>query len=183
MRAAARAMNDILETQPVSGTARGAAAIHVADGRPSAQYANGRLPAFPLLILWAHPRRVWGPGDCDVIPQADRVDPTPPSSCRPTRCAPRCTQQNSAVRDEQIEAFVDRSRSATVGRYPIYRGQWIVLTFDGRVPWVPLTTEEYLAFEERRLIRAVAETDRDIAEANAKVGQYDDSGPRQSTRR
>jgi hypothetical protein len=27
------------------------------------------------LILWAHPKSVWGPGQCDVIPQADRVDP------------------------------------------------------------------------------------------------------------
>ena len=52
-------------------------------------------------------------------------------------------------------------------------------TFDGRAPWVPVTTDEYLAFEERRLARAVAETDRGIAKMKARVGQYDESGPRQ----
>jgi hypothetical protein len=54
-----------------------------------------------------------------------------------------------------------------------------VLTFDGRKPWVPVTMDEYLVFEERRLARAVAETDRNIADATARTGQYDDSGPRQ----
>jgi hypothetical protein len=89
------------------------------------------------------------------------------------------TQQNSYVRDEQLEAFIEPEQIGTVGRYPVYRGQWIVLSFDGRTPWVPVSTEEYLAFEERRLTREAAEADQNIAEAHAKAGQYDDSGPRQ----
>jgi hypothetical protein len=178
MRAAARAMNEVLERN---------AALH---GLPEVRLRSTwqvvghprSTPWMPYgfhLVLWAHPRQVWGPGDCDVLPQADRVDPNAAVVVQANSVRSTLTQRESGVRDEQLEAFVEPEQIGTIGRYPVYRGQMIVLTFDGRVPWVPVTTEEYLAFEERRLTRAVAETDRSIAQANANAGQYDDSGPRQ----
>ncbi len=177
-RAAARAMNDILE--------RNAALRGLPDVRLRATWqVTGHPRSSPWtpygfhLVLWAHPRQVWGPGECDLTPQADRVDPRAAIVVQTNSVRSTLTQQNSAVRDDQIEAFVEPERIGQVGRYPVYRGQWVVLTFDGRLPWVPVTTAEYLAFEERRLMQAVAETDHDIADANARAGRYDDSGPRQ----
>ncbi len=92
------------------------------------------------LILWAHPKGVWGPGACDMIPQADRVDPRAAIVVQTNTVHSTLTQQNSAVRDEQIEAFIQPEQIGKVGKYPVYRGQTIVLTFDGRLPWVPLTS-------------------------------------------
>jgi hypothetical protein len=176
-RAAARAMNAIL---------KGNAALQ---GLPevrlrSTWQVTGHPRSTPWspygvhLILWAHPKGVWGPGQCDVIPQADRVDPRAAIVIQANTVHSTLTQQISSVRDEQVEAFIEPEVIGKVGKYAVYRGQEIVLTFDGRLPWVPFTTDEYLAFEERRLTRLVAEGDRNIAEANAKVGKYDESGPR-----
>ena len=131
------------------------------------------------LVLWAHPKRVWGPGECELIPQADRIDPRAAIVVQANSVRSTLTQLSSAVRDEHIEAFVQPEEIGTVRQYTVYRGQSIVLTFDGRLPWVPVTTGEYLDFEERRLTKAVADTDRTIAESKARTGQYDDSGPRQ----
>jgi hypothetical protein len=90
-----------------------------------------------------------------------------------------CTQgvaaPAAAVRDGQLMAFAEPERIGQVGKYPLYRGQWIVLTFDGRVPWVPVTMAEYLAFEERRLIEAEAEVDANVAAAEAGAGTFDEA--------
>jgi hypothetical protein len=178
MRKAARAMNDVLERNPALRQlpeVRWRSTWQVV-GHPRSSPWN---PYGFHLVLWAHPPSVWGPGDCDVIPQADRVDPRAAVVVQANSVRSTLTQQVSAVRDEQIEAFIEPEQIGRVGPYPLYRGQWIVLTFDGRKPWVPVTMEEYLAFEERRLTRAVAETDRNIADVRARTGQYDDSGPRE----
>jgi hypothetical protein len=177
MRASARAMNAVLKSH---GGLQGLPDVRLR----STWQITGHPRSTPWspygfhLILWAHPKDVWGPGPCDVIPQADRIDPRAAIVVQANTVHSTLTQPDSAVRDEQIEAFVQPEQIGTIGRRPIYRGQMIVLTFDGRVPWVPLTTEEYLAFEERRLTKLVAEGDRNIADANARAGQYDESGPR-----
>jgi hypothetical protein len=178
MRTAARTMNDILERNPAL---QGLPDVRLRStwqvvGHPR---STPWMPYGFHLVLWAHPRQVWGAGNCDVTPQADRVDPHAAVVVQTNSVRSTLTQQNSYVRDEQIEAFIEPEQVGKVGRYPVYRGQWIVLTFDGRAPWVPVTTEEYLAFEERRLTQAVAEADHNIAEAHANAGKYDDSGPRQ----
>jgi len=178
MRAAAQAMSDVLQR---NSALRGLPEVRLRStwqvvGHPR---STPWTPYGFHLVMWAHPRQVWGAGDCDVIPQADRVDPHAAVVVQANSVRSTLTQQNTYVRDEQIEAFIEPEQIGKVGRYTVYRGQWIVLTFDGRLPWVPVTTEEYLAFEERRLTREVAETDRNIAGAKAKVGRYDDSGPRE----
>jgi hypothetical protein len=176
MRAAARAMDDVLER---NAAVRGLPEVRIRSTWQVTGHPR-RLPGTPYgfhLVLWAHPKYVWGPGECDVIPQADRVDPNAAIVVQANSVRSTLTQQDSYVRDEQLEAFIEPEQIGKVGRYPVYRGQSIVLTFDGRVPWVPLSTEEYLDFEERRLSRDVAEIDQNIAETNAKVGKYDDTGP------
>ena len=177
-RAAARAMNFILKRHS------GLQALPEVRLRSTWQITGHprSTPWTPYgfhLILWAHPKDVWGPGECTVIPQADRVDPRAAIVVQANTVHSTLTQLNSAVRDEEIEAFVQPEQIGNIGPRPVYRGQMIVLTFDGRLPWVPVTTEEYLAFEERRLTKEVAEVDRNIAETNAKAGKYDESGPRQ----
>jgi len=177
MRAAAQAINAILK--------RNTALQGLPDVRlRSTWQVTGHPRTMPMpygvhLILWAHPRRVWGPGECDVIPQADRIDPNAAIVVQANSVHSTLVQQNSYVRDEQIEAFIQPEEIGKVGKYTVYRGQSIVLTFDGRLPWVPLTTDEYLAFEERRLTRVMAETDKNISDAKTRAGQFDESGPRQ----
>ena len=114
-----------------------------------------------------------------MIPQADRIDPNAAIVVQANSARSTLKQQDSYVHDDQIEAFIQPEQIGRIGEYPVYRGQMIVLTFDGRVPWVPVTTEEYLDFEERRLKRVIAETDNNITQAKDRAGQYDDSGPRQ----
>lgn len=176
-RTAARSMNDILER---NAGLRGLPDVRLRSTWQVVGHPRS-TPWSPYgfhLVLWAHPRQVWGPGDCEVTAQADRVDPRAAIVVQANSVRSTLKQQDSAVRDEQLEAFVEPEKIGEVGGHAVYRGQWIVLTFDGRTPWIPVTTAEYLAFEERRLVRAVAETDRDIADAGARAGQYDDSGPR-----
>nr|AGD93286.1 hypothetical protein orf508 [uncultured bacterium]AGD93327.1 hypothetical protein orf508 [uncultured bacterium] len=177
-RAAARAMNAVLEG---NAALKGLPEVRLR----STWQITGHPRSTPWtpygfhLILWAHPKTVWGEGDCTLIPQADRVDPRAAIVVQANTVHSTLTQQNSGVRDEQLEAFIEPEQIGTIGQRPVYRGQMIVLTFDGRLPWVPVTTAEYLAFEERRLTRAIAEVERNTAETNAKTGKYDDSGPRQ----
>lgn len=177
-RAAARAMNAILKS---NGALQGLPEVRLRSTWQITGHPRN-TPWSPYgvhLILWAHPKRVWGPGECDVIPQADRIDPRAAIVVQANSVHSTLTQLNSYVRDEQLEAFIQPEEIGKVGKYVVYRGQIIVLTFDGRLPWVPLTTDEYLAFEDRRLTRLVAEGDRNIADAKSKAGQYDESGPRQ----
>ena len=138
MRAAARAMNDVLRRN---------AALH---GLPEVRLRSTwqisghprSTPGSPYgfhLILWAHPRQVWGPGDCDLLPQADRVDPRAAVVVQTNSVRSTLSQRGSPLRDEHLEAFVEPEQVGRVGRHPLYRGQWVVLTFDGRTPWVPIT--------------------------------------------
>ena len=138
------------------------------------------MPYGVHLILWAHPRRVWGPGECDVIPQADRVDPRAAIVIQANTVHSTLTQQNSYVRDEQIEAFIQPEEIGKVGKYTVYRGQMIVLTFDGRLP-VGARSAPTNTSPSRIAVspRSVAEGDKNIADAKARAGQYDESGPRQ----
>ena len=177
IRAAAQAMNGILKR---NSALQGLPEVRLRStwqvvGHPR----TAPMPYGFHLVLWAHPRRVWGPGNCDVIPQADRIDPNAAIVVQANSARSTLKQQESYVHDEQIEAFVQPEQIGKIGDYPVYRGQSIVLTFDGRLPWVQVTTEEYLDFEERRLRKVIAETDHNIAQAKDRAGQYDDSGPRQ----
>ena len=126
------------------------------------------------LVLWAHGKETWAAGTCALIPQADRVDPNAAIVVQTNSVTSTLSQLVSYVRDDQLEAFIEPERIGQVGKYPVYRGQWIVLTFDGRLPWVPLTMGEYLAFEERRMVKEYEEAERNIA-ASSKPVQLDEN--------
>src|SRR6188768_3245820 len=114
------------------------------------------------LVLWAHGKETWAAGACAVIPQADRVDPNAAIVVQTNSVTSTLTQLPSSVRDEQLTAFIEPERIGQIGTHPVYRGQWIVLSFDGRLPWVPLTMGEYLAFEERRMVKQYEEPNRTL---------------------
>lgn len=67
-----------------------------------------------------------------MTPNADRIDPRAAVVVQANSVRSTLTHQNSAVRDEQIEAFIEPEQTGQVGRYPIYRGQWVVMTFERR---------------------------------------------------
>ena len=132
------------------------------------------------LVLWAHGKETWAAGACAVIPQADRVDPNAAIVVQTNSVTSTLTQLPSSVRDEQLTAFIESERIGQIGTHPVYRGQWIVLTFDGRLPWVPLTMGEYLAFEERRMVKQYEEAEQNIASSRARAGQFDEKALRET---
>ena len=132
------------------------------------------------LVLWAHGKEAWAAGACAVIPQADRLEPLAAIVVQANSVNSTLTQQSSSVRDEQLTAFIEPERIGQIGKYPVYRGQWIVLTFDGRLPWVPLTMAEYLAFEERRMTKQFEEVEQNIASSRAAAGKFDEKALRET---
>jgi len=176
-RAAARAINAALKANPILR--------ELPDARLRSTWQITGHPARTgesygvHLVLWAHGKEAWA-GECDLIPQADRLEPLAAIVVQTNSVTSTLGQRPSAVRDEQLQAFVEPEVVGHVGSYPVYQGQWVVLTFDGRLPWVPVTMAEYLAFEERRLVEAEAETSRDIARAQAGAGRLDDAALRKA---
>jgi hypothetical protein len=107
--------------------------------------------------LRAYSRDFWS-GECDLLPHADQAEPVAVILINLNSVDSTLTQQVTSVRDDELRAFVEPERLGEIGEQSPYGGQWIVLTSDGRVPWVPVTMAEYLDFEERRLVQAEAET-------------------------
>lgn len=132
------------------------------------------------LVLWAHGRDVWDDGPCDLIPQADRVDPMAAIVVVTNSINSTLAQVSTGVSDEQLRAFAEPEVVGRIGGYPVYRGQWIVLTFDGRIPWIPVTMSEYLDFEERRLVALEAESASNIAEVQANTSVFDEDAVRET---
>ena len=136
-------------------------------------HPNTGSPYGVHLVLWAHGKGAWA-GECELIPQADRLEPSAAIVVQTNTVNSTLTQRVSSVRDEQLQAFIEPERIGQIGKHAVYKGQLIVVTFDGRLPWVPVTTAEYLASEERRLVTLQAEADRNIADASARAGQFDE---------
>jgi hypothetical protein len=106
--------------------------------------------------------RLWSTG-CEVIPQVDRIGGA---------IAQISIVFNPDARGSFISP-VDEApkRTGTVGGYPEYDG-WVLITKDGRLPWIPQTLADRLDVEGERRQRALAEakrrpTDVGAAEATA----------------
>ena len=108
----------------------GGAAIHI---KAAPERTAGRL-------------RLWT-GECGVIPQIDRVG--------------GAIGQISIFFNRAGEQFVPQSgegpkRTGTAGGYPEYN-HWVVITKDGRMPWIPQTLGDKLDAEGKRRREKLAE--------------------------
>lgn len=91
------------------------------------------------LFVRAYPKqtsvgiRLWE-GECGVIPQADRVAGSDGEVA---------VFFNYVHRQMFLDTFGKFERTGTVAGYPEYGG-WVLLTKDGRVPWIPQTLADQL---------------------------------------
>jgi hypothetical protein len=94
--------------------------------------------------------RLWSKG-CEVIPQIDRIGGA-------------IAQISIFFNEDAQHAFLNPSRTppkrtGTVAGYPEYEG-WILITKDGRLPWVPQTLADRLDVEGEKRRRALDEAKR-----------------------
>ncbi|HSV48076.1 MAG TPA: hypothetical protein VLJ58_19965 [Ramlibacter sp.] len=123
-------------------------------------------PARPAgFLLRDHRESVWTPGGCGVIAGADRLEPKAGVVVRVN--VPHAFFDTAApeLKDEQLQAWREVPATGAVRGHTLYGGHMLVFTASGRLPWVPVTTEEYLDFTERDLGRQLQDARRSRAEA------------------
>ena len=89
---------------------------------------------------------VWT-GECNVIPQAERVDAS---------LGVVSVFFNHPVQDTFLQFMDVPKLTGQVAGFPEYNG-WVVMTKDGRLPWIPQTLADRLDREGQRRERALAE--------------------------
>lgn len=98
---------------------------------------------------------------CGIIPQADRIAADDAGICiNINKTGPHYTSlEDSPVKDEKLYAFKEPVISKTVGGQPLYYesmgNHFLLLTYNGEVPWEPVSTAEYLDYIERRLQKLI----------------------------
>lgn len=116
-------------------------------------------------LLREHRESMWVPGRCDVIAGADRlgahasivVSINKPESFFAT-AAPE-------LADDQLRAWREVPAAGQLDGRTLYGGHMLVFTSNGREPWVPVTTAEYIDFTLRDLARQQAEASKSAAAA------------------
>ncbi len=116
-------------------------------------------------LLRDHRESTWTPGGCGVIAGADRLGPRASVVVRVN--APQAFFESPApdVQDDQLQAWREVPATGDVRGRTLYGGHMLVFTSNGRLPWVPVTTGEYLDFTERDLSRQLEEARRVRAQA------------------
>ena len=119
--------------------------------------------------------KTWGRGDCEVIPQADRIGARAGISFFIN--SPLATL-NRWAHDDQLTAYLEGERSEPMQGWPVFRG-CAVITASQRVWWVPVTVGEMLDFYAREQQRRVDDFDQrnrrhfdepfDLAAAEARI--------------
>lgn len=114
-----------------------------------------------------HRESVWVAGRCDVVAGADRIGPL--ASIVVSVNAPHAFFESEVpeLRDEQFAAWRELPITGSLRGRPVFGGHMLVFTRNGRLPWVPVTTAEYLDFTERDLQRRLEEARVDEAAAHA----------------
>lgn len=109
------------------------------------------------LLLRDHREKMWVPGRCDVIAGADRLGPM--ASIVVAINAPTAffESNHAELRDEQLQAWREIPASGQLQGRTLYGGHMLVFTRGGRLPWIPVTTAEYVDFTLRDLRRRADE--------------------------
>lgn len=108
-------------------------------------------------LLRDHRESMWV-GQCDVLGGADRLSPR--ISVVATFNAPTRFFETSApeIKDDQLQAWREVPPTGSVKGHTLFGGHMLVFTRSGKLPWVAVTTAEYLDFTERDLLRRLEET-------------------------
>jgi hypothetical protein len=101
--------------------------------------------------------KAWGRGDCDLIPQADRLGAKAGISFFIN--SPLATL-NRWAHDEQLTASLEGERGEPMQGWPVFRG-CAVICASQRLWWVPGTVGEMLDFYAREQQRRIDGFDRD----------------------
>lgn len=115
-------------------------------------------------LLRDHRESMWTPGRCDVDPRADRLGPQAAIVVAINAPTAFFESPHAELRDEQLQAWREVPATGQVNGYTLYGGRQLVFTRGGRLPWMPVTTAEYLDFTLRDLQR------RQHDEAQARAG-------------
>jgi hypothetical protein len=119
--------------------------------------------------------KAWGRGDCEVIPQADRLGAKAGISFFINS---PLTTLNRWAHDEQLTAYLEGERGEPMQGWPVFSGCAIVSNAQ-RLWWQPVTVGEMLDFYAREQQRRVDDFDRrnrrhvdepfDLAAAEARI--------------
>lgn len=115
-------------------------------------------------LLRDHRESMWLPGRCDVNPKADRLGPMAAIVVAINAPTAFFESPHAELRDEKLQAWREVPATGEVNGYTLYGGRQLVFTRGGRLPWVPVTTAEYVDFTLRDLKR------RQQEEAKARAG-------------
>lgn len=116
----------------------------IAAGPSEAGGARIFVRAYPPVQTTAN-IRIWTTDRCDVIPQAERVAAS---------VGQIYVFVNYSVREQFLQGAEVPKYEGEYAGYPIYNG-WIVMTKDGRLPWIPQTLRDRLSREEQKRQRAL----------------------------
>lgn len=97
--------------------------------------------------------QIWTRGRCDVIPQADRVA---------AGVGDIYAFVNYSVQEQFLGGHAVPTYQGEVAGYPIYNN-WVVMTKDRRLPWIPQTLRDRLDQEEQKRQRAIEDWERSKA--------------------
>jgi hypothetical protein len=125
-------------------------------------------PARPAhFLLRDHRESMWVVGRCDVVAGADRIGPL--ATIVASVNAPHSFFESEVpeLKDDQFAAWREWPVTGTLRGRPVYGGHMLVFTRHGGLPWVPVTTAEYLDFTERDLQRKLEGVRADEADARA----------------
>lgn len=108
-------------------------------------------------LLRDHRESTWVPGRCGVVVGADRLGPR--ASVVVSINMPEAFFASAApeLRDEQLQAWRELPAGEQVNGHTLYGGHTLVFTRGGRLPWVPVSTAEYVDYTLRDLQRRVQE--------------------------
>jgi hypothetical protein len=120
--------------------------LHVPDGLG--------LPLSSVIHAHGFGPKAWGRGPCEVIPQADRLGARAGMSFFFN--APTATL-NRWEHDDQLVTYLEGESTPSFQGWPTF-GECAVLSKDRRLPWIPVTVGEMLAYFEREQARRLAES-------------------------
>ena len=115
-----------------------------------------RMPREAVIHAHGYGPKAWGRGPCEVIPQAERLGPRAGISVFIN--LPTATM-NRWEHDEQLVTYLEGELTPSFQGWPTYR-ECAIVSKDGRLPWIPVTVGEMLAYFERDQQRKLADWDR-----------------------
>lgn len=128
------------------------------------------------LLVRDHRESMWLPGRCDVNPKADRLGPLAAVVVAINAPTSFFESPHAELRDEQFEAWRELPATGQLNGYTLYGGRQLVFTRGGRLPWVAVTTADYVDFTLRDLRRRTQED----AAARAGLPAEGDSAAREA---